>query len=238
MVSGAAEFSQSNYATLFTAKTNNVPIVIIGEAARATEGFSAVITAANSSIKEPKDLEGKRIATAALGSIGPVSINNWLKDKGINYESIQWVQMPFQDMGAALERNQIDAAWVVEPFVTIYTKQGGHRVIFDPFTGPNAGMPIAGYVSSEQFVKENPDVIEAFLKGVQEAGQLAKENPNLIREVLPTYTSLSKELINEISLQVYPTEVDVSQIERVAEAMRNTGALGADFDINSILYKP
>ncbi|MEB3103606.1 ABC transporter substrate-binding protein [Ferviditalea candida] len=239
IVSGAAQFSQSNYATLISAKMKGTPIEIVAEAARAQEGFSAVITGVNSSIKEPKDLLGKRIATAVIGGIGPIAINQWLKDKGIDYTKINWVQMSFPEMGAALETNRVDAAWVVEPFVTKYTKvkDAKARVVFDVFSGPTAKLPIAAYAANENYVKDHPDIVEAFVKSVQEAAALAQKDPTLIKKVLPSFTSLPEELVNQLSLEEYPSSTDIAEIQRVAKAMQDTGVTQTEYKVDSMIWK-
>jgi NitT/TauT family transport system substrate-binding protein len=236
VVSGAAQFSQSNYATLFQARSQGVPIEIVAEAANAAPHFSYVVTTPDSPIKSPKDLSGKRIATSVIGGIGPVAIDYWLQQNGIDYKTIQWVQMPFQDMGAALQRHQVDAAWVVEPFSTQLTNVNHDKVVFDVFSGPTAGMPVAAYATSENYAKAHPEVVAAFRKSLEEAATVAVQNPSAIREILPSYTSLSPTLANQIALETYPQRTDVNEIKKVAEAMNATGFLKAGFDPASMVW--
>ena len=64
-----------------------------------------------SNIKGPEDLPGKRIAVNSVKNLGDVTIPVALKNKGIDPKGIEWVPMNFSDMGAALERGDVDAIW-------------------------------------------------------------------------------------------------------------------------------
>ncbi len=236
VMSGAAQFSQSNYATLFSARSNGVPVLIAAEATRALPGFSGVVVMPDSPIRQPKDLEGKRIATSVIGGIGPLAINAWLKDHGINYGSLNWVQMPFQDMGAALQSKQVDAAWVVEPFVTILKDKQSVRVVFDIFSGPTEGLPVAAFATSSSYAKEHPEVIAAFRRAIAKASALITKDPSAVRAVIPQYTSISADLAGKIALESYPETTDVAKISRVADFMRQVGFLDKDLDVKAMVW--
>ena len=65
--------------------------------------------------RTPADLEGKTVAVNTLNNIGPVTINHWMEKHGGDYTKIKYVEVPFPDMGAALEAKRVDAAFTVEP---------------------------------------------------------------------------------------------------------------------------
>ena len=238
VASGAAHFSQSNYATLFSARSNGVPVMIVAEAARARPGFSAVVVLPDSPIRQPRDLQGKRIATSVIGGIGPLAINVWLKDAGIDYTTIQWVQMPFQDMGPALEKKQVDAAWVVEPFVTLMKERLNVRVVFDVFSGPTEGLPVAAFATSDRYAKEHPDIVARFARAISKASALITRDPSVVRSVIPQYTSIPAELAGKIALEAYPEQTDLAQITRVADFMRQVGFLQKELNVEAMVWSP
>lgn len=239
IVSGASQFSQSNYATLIQARSQHVPVTIVAEAARAAAGFTGVYVLPGSSIQAPKDLEGKRIATSVLGGIGPVLIDKWLQSKGIDFSSIQWVQMPFGNMGAALQQHQIDAAWVVEPITTALKEQLNARQVFDISTGPTAGIPFAGWAANETWAKSHPGIVRAFQLAIRAAGNYAKANPAAVKKAITEYTTLKDADAAKLSLESYPQATSIKAITRVADAMKDTSALPKGFHIvNMIWHQP
>jgi NitT/TauT family transport system substrate-binding protein len=237
IVTGAAQFSQSNYATLLDARSRGIPVEIVCEATRGLPQFSSVLVLPNSPITSPKDLAGKRIATPALGSIGPLAVDVWLKDHGVDYRTIKWVQMPFQNMGAALEEHQVDAAWVGEPFVTILTETLHARPVFQGFSGPTANLPVAAFATSEPYAKAHPAIVDAFKAAIEKAEAVAARDPSLVRRMLTTYTTISPKLAARIGLEEYPTSTSVAAIERVAEFMREVGFLTAPVDVPAMVWQ-
>lgn len=235
IVAGASQFSQSNYATLIQARHNGLPVVIVAEAARAAKGFTGVYVMPDSPIESPKDLVGKRVATSIIGGIGPVLIDEWLKSNGIDYKSIQWVQMPFGNMGAALQQHQVDAAWLVEPFTTKFKGELNLREVFDISTGVTAGVPFAGWAANETWAKAHPDLVKAFQLSIQEAGAYAAQHPDAIRKAIAEYTPLKEADVAKLSLESYPSSTDPQQIARVAQYMKDTGALASSFDVTSMI---
>ena len=235
IVAGAAQFSQSNYATLIQARKSGLPVVVVAEAARAAKGFTGVYVLPDSSIASPKDLEGKRIGTAIIGGIGPVLIDEWLKSNGIDYKSIQWVQMPFGNMGAALQQHQIDAAWLVEPFTTKFKSELKAREVFDISSGVTAGVPFAGWAANENWAKDHPDVVKGFQAAIQEAGAYAQAHPDAIRKAIAEYTPLKEADVAKLSLETYPATTDPKEIARVAQYMKDTGALDTAFQVDSMI---
>ena len=236
IVSGAAQFSQSNYATLIQARTQHVPVEIVSEAARAAAGFTGVYVLPDSAIQAPKDLEGKRIATSVIGGIGPVLISEWLKSKGVNYSSIQWVQMPFGNMGAALQQHQIDAAWVVEPITTLIKQQLNARQVFDISSGVTAGVPFAAWATNQSWAKTHPGLVRSFQLAIRDAGAYAKAHKGTIRSAIPEYTSLKANDVAALHLEGYPDTTSATAIKRVADYMKDIGALSTTFHVQNMIW--
>lgn len=236
VVSGAAQFSQSNYASLYTARSHGLPIEIVCEAANSLSAFSTVAVLKNSPITSPKDLAGKRIATAVIGGIGPLAIDVWLKAHGVNYKSITWVQMPFPQMGAALQEHQVAAAWLVEPFVTIDSHSLHTRTVFEVFSGPTAGLPVSAFATSSAYANSHPKIVAAFKKSISEAATLIAKDPSLVRKALPTYTKIQGKLATQIGLESYPSVTSLTAIERVATMMKEVGFLTSPLNVAAMLF--
>ncbi|GAC1675909.1 MAG: ABC transporter substrate-binding protein [Candidatus Dormibacteraceae bacterium] len=237
IVSGAAQFSQSNYATLINARSQGIPVVFAAEATRNAPGFSLVTVLPDSPIQKPSDLTGKRIATSVIGGIGPVMIAGDLKALGVDYKSINWVQMPFPDMGAALQRKQVDAAWVVEPFGTALKGQLNVRTVLDTNSGPAAGLPFAAWATTETYAQQNPKVVAGFRKAIQKAAADAGKNPDEIRSLIPTYTPIKAEVAAKIALEAYPTSTDAKEIQKISQMMLDTGFLQTPVDVSKMVAK-
>ena len=76
----------------------------------------------------PKDLAGKKIAVNTQKNIGDTTVRESVRKDGGDPSNIKFVEMPFANMPAALEKGDIDAAWVVEPSLAV-AKDMGARVV-------------------------------------------------------------------------------------------------------------
>ena len=80
-----------------------------------------------SPIKSAKDLEGKTVAVNTLKNIGDTTVRESVRKAGGDPSKVKFVEMPFDQMPAALAGGQMDAAWVVEPALATVKAPGRHR---------------------------------------------------------------------------------------------------------------
>ena len=66
-----------------------------------------------SSIRSAKELEGQTVAVGTLVSLTSVSLRMWLAQNGADPAKVQFIEMKFGEMPAALERGTVAAAYLV-----------------------------------------------------------------------------------------------------------------------------
>jgi NitT/TauT family transport system substrate-binding protein len=136
-------------------------------------------------------------------------------------------------MPAALEAGNVDAALVVEPFLSV-TKGAGARVLAAPYAEPFENLTVATYFTSEQFIQENPDVVDAFQEAIAKSLEYANENPDEVRRIITTYTQITEEVAAEMALPAFPAEIDVDSVEAVAELMQKYGVTEETVDVEAL----
>jgi NitT/TauT family transport system substrate-binding protein len=235
-MTGATQFSQSNVTSILEAASRGFPVKIVLVSNIGTPQLSSVIALPNSPVKSYKDLAGKRLGTAALNSIGTLAVDAWLGAHGVNYRTIHWVVLPFQNMGAALEEHQIDAAWVVEPFVTLYHQKLHTRNLFPVFSGPTAGLPIGAMVTSSSYAASHPDVVLAFRDAVIQAEKLADRDPALYRASVPTYLHVTRTIAMTMGLPYYPATTSMASVVKEEKLMEAMGMLPKTFDLAKYVF--
>jgi NitT/TauT family transport system substrate-binding protein len=232
MVAGSVQVSFSNWVSLFLAKSRGIDLTVVADGDRAKSGFSGVFTLPDSPIKSPADLAGKKVAVNTLANIGDVAISAVLKDKGVDPKSVKFVEIPFPEMGATLQRGQVDAIWVVEPYTSAVKGTLKAKSVIDPFSGPTDQLPVGGYAVMRQFAEKNPRTVAAFqralAKAVADAGDSAK-----VAEVLPTYTKITADAAGKLTLPEYVADLDASKLQRVADLMQEQGKVSQKVDVAS-----
>ena len=158
-----------------------------------------------------------------------------LDKAGVDPDSVKYVQLPWPEMGSALRNDRIAAGWVCEPFLTQLkqTMKGAHDL------GPSQievapKLPISVYVTSEQYLKENPDVVKRFQAAIATSLEYAQQHPDEARAAIPTFTEISGEVADAMILPTWDTAYDDAAIQALADQSKKYGILKESVTVDDI----
>lgn len=235
VVSGDYQFGFSNTLSLMVAADQGLDITMVSAAVGSTgdtsDDMGAVITKADSGISTPADLAGKTVSSNSVGNINDTVVRDVVDEAGADSSTISFVEVPFPDAIAAVENDQVDAAFVVEPFVTA-ALDAGLEVVTYAYADFDPNLDIAAYFALSDI---DPDVLAKFQTAMTKSLEFADANPDAVREILATYTQTDPEVLAEITLPRFPTEMDRPSIERLAAAAQEYGVLSAEPDFDNLL---
>jgi NitT/TauT family transport system substrate-binding protein len=238
VVSGDFQIGFSNTTSLIIAATQNVPVQIISQGvlggATTDEAWDAVLVGKDSPIRSPRDLEGKTIAVNTLQNVGPLTINTALDEEGVDYSTIDYVEVPFPEMNAALEAGDVDAVWVVEPFVT-QGKAAGSRAILFPYEQTTANLTVATYFASRQYIEQNGDVVDRFVRAMNRSLEYAQENPDAARDIVLEYTEIPPEAAEAMTLPQWESDINLPTIETTAQLAEQYGFIEEQPDLSELI---
>ncbi|MGK5113193.1 MULTISPECIES: ABC transporter substrate-binding protein [unclassified Geodermatophilus] len=233
LIAGEYDITYGNYTSAVLAAQQGLPVrIVAGNDVGATD--HAIMVAADSPFQGPADLAGARIAVNNLQNIGTVAINAVLEDAGVDISTIQFLELPLPDMAAALEAGDVDAIWQVEPFQAS-ALAAGHRVLFPLFSGPVEGMPVAGWLTTEQYAQENPEVIESFRSALATSIEQLDGDRERLVELVPTYSQVPAETVEAVELPQWDAEADAEQLQEMSDLMLEYGIISEEFDVETIL---
>ncbi|WP_053853276.1 ABC transporter substrate-binding protein [Streptomyces sp. NRRL B-24085] len=228
--------ASANYVTYFQAQDQGtLDIRIVAEAIRAAPRMMDVLVPKDSDIKTVADLAGRKVAVNVLNNVQSLTFDEILAKQGVGRPVYR--QIPFPQMGAALDKGQVDAVHVVEPYDSSIQDESGARVLVDAASAPVESIPLSGYITTEKFAGRNADALARFQRALKAAVKLADADPSLVREVLPTYTKVTKEQAEKIDLPVYPATVDAQQIARLTALMEKRKMLKKPVDPSTLLVE-
>jgi ABC-type nitrate/sulfonate/bicarbonate transport system substrate-binding protein len=235
LVAGELDITYGNYTSALLAAQQGLPVrILAGNDVGADD--HALMVAPDAPYQGPADLSGARIAVVNLSNIGTIAINAVLEDAGVDISTIQYVELPFPDMAAALSAGDVDAIWQVEPFQASALASGA-RVLFKMFEGPVEGMPVAGWLTTEQYAQENPDVIEAFRTALDASITDLDGNRERLVELVPTYTQVPAPVVEQVALPDFDSTVDADQLQKMADLMLEYDVIDEEFDVSSIIVQ-
>ncbi|WP_248960558.1 ABC transporter substrate-binding protein [Sphaerisporangium perillae] len=224
------------FGVMSATETKVADLRIIADAYQAKQDIFDLVVKKDSKIQSVKDLQGKRVSIASLNSIGQLAVGATLKTAGLDPKTgVQWAPLAFPEAPAALASGNIDAAWLTEPFLTNVQREAGARKIADTMTGSMADFPIAGWVSSADWVKKYPKTMAAFQRAILKAQQVAASDRKAVEKVLPNYTQIKPDVAAVMNLGVFPTSLSATRIQRVADLMQEFGYLKGKLDVAPLL---
>jgi NitT/TauT family transport system substrate-binding protein len=239
LISGDLDMTFGNWVSFFAAQSKEAAkavdgIKLVSDGYQAKPDMFVVVTGADSPIKSPKDLAGKTIAINTFKNIAELTTKATLEANDVDPASVTFKEFPFPDMQAALENKSIDAAFLVEPYVTRAQRAIGSVTVLDVASGPTDNIPIAGYATSGKFAKENPNTVAAFQRAITKGQRDAADRPT-VEPLLQEYAKVDKETASLVHFGEFPTTLDSTRLQRVATLMKTYGLLEKEMDVKPMI---
>jgi NitT/TauT family transport system substrate-binding protein len=242
VINGDVQIAYSNTPSLFSAAVRGLPIEIVAPAGggplpKEDNALGAVMVNKDSAIRGYADLDGRTVAVNTLGNVLDVSLNAALEHVGIAPTQVEYLEVPFPDMLAALDSGRVDAAFLGPPFETIARQSGDYRAIGFPLVEVRPEFVFAGYYVSSPWAEENQEVLVRFLRALRRSMVYAAEHEQETRETIGEYTELPNELIPAIPIgnrRPDCEELNASS-EVLAGLMVRYGALEREPDLDELI---
>lgn len=238
VVSGQLQFGFSNTTSLMLARTNNVPVKAVanGVASTGKQGadFGGITVRQGSAIKSAKDLEGRKVAVNTLKNIGDTSVRESVRKAGGDPGKVKFVELAFDQMPAALDKGQVDAAWVVEPALATVKAAGG-TVVASNYVDVSPDLTVALYFTSDAYARRNPETVKKFQAATARSLAYAGSHPDEVRDILTTYTKIPAATLQRMILPRWPAEPDRASIERLAQLGEQDGIFTSTPDLDKLL---
>ena len=214
-------------------------IAVASASSDAPPNSSGLVARKGSGIKTGRDLEGKRVAINARNNINWLLAREWAALTGGNPDKMTFLEVPFPNMGDALRGNQVDAAFVVEPFLSAGVAGGVTEVVDWPFDRFMKRVPIAQYVTTKSYIEANPALVERWVRAYNRGMDWINQNKGSDEwvKLIAGYTRLTPEQIRDIALPLWDKTVDPAAVARMASLMRKHGLLQRDVDVKDMLHK-
>jgi NitT/TauT family transport system substrate-binding protein len=238
VASGEMEFATSNPVSLLQARGEGLDVRVIGHwTSTHAEGedVNGVVAHRDSGVTDAAGLAGKRIAVNTLNGMGQLTIDEAVRQAGGDPSGIQYVELGFPDMPAALEAGNVDAVWVPEPFLT-RLMDAGHPLASYSSQESVPGHPTQLFFTSGQLAESDPQLVEDFTAALEETLEWADANPDAVRAEAEEFLQTPPGAMATVGIEEFGTDLRREQIERMGELMVEAGLLEEDeLDIDGLL---
>jgi len=171
VLGGSLEIAQGSGLGAIHIISKGVPLTLVGNLAlyNADHPDTALLVLTGSTIKTPKDMEGKTLAGVALGDLNSISTVMWLDQRGVDTSTLKFVEIPASASLAAMEQNRIEATTVYEPFYSAFVASGKARVLGYPYDSLGRHWADSVIFARTDWVAAHGPLVGRFLRALQEA---------------------------------------------------------------------
>lgn len=225
LASGSIDISELGSSPSALGISNNVDYEVfwIGDIIGSAE---SLVVKNDSGVKSVSDLKGKKIATP-FASTAHYSLLNALKLEGISESDVTLLDLQPDDIYAAWQREDIDAAYVWYPVLSNLLEDG--KVITHSEELAEKGIITADLnVVRKDFAKNNPEVVTNYVKVQIKANEILNNDPDKAAEEISKVLEISKEdAADQITQFKYLTADEQLEYlnEKIPDTLKNT----ADF---------
>jgi NitT/TauT family transport system substrate-binding protein len=237
VISGQYQVAFANLVSLLLAHSKGLPLKVFAAGNFSTskaEDFGAVLVPAGSSVTTLKGLEGKTLAVNQFNNITGVTVREAMRKLGGDPDKVTLIEARFPEMPGLLGQKRVDAAMVVEPFLTVARGQGAQVISWNLAEAvPN--LMIGAYFTTREYAQKNPDVVKRFTAAINKSLVYASEHPDEARAILLSYTKIEKAIADKLNLPLWTPDLGRDSMKRLAELMVVDKLMPSMPDVDALL---
>jgi sulfonate transport system substrate-binding protein len=240
LIGGSVDFSANAIDHAIKAKTQGKTLVAVHSHVRLPMMALVVASKYKDTVKSVADLKGRPLGVTSPGSQTHMVLGYLLVKHGVKVDEVKIVGTGGNTMPLALEKDTVHAAMMLDPFFTVFLKQGKGFTLVDLFNEKATTEMMGGEVQGTTLLTR-PDVIEKRPATVQKmVNALVKANKLITRssgeemaKLLPAELAGDPKLYAESfehAKAAFPPDSLITKdgVGRVIETMRTFGAVPAD----------
>jgi len=243
LIGGSVDFSANAIDHAIKARTRGKDLIAVHSHVRLPVMGLVVANKYKGEIKSIADLKGRPLGVTSPGSQTHMVLGYLLAKSGVKADEVKIVGAGGNTMPLALEKDSVHAGMMVDPFFTVFLKQGKGYALVDMFTTKGTVDAMGGEVQGTTLLTR-PDVIARRPATVQKmVNALVKANKLIVAssgdelaKALPRELSGDPKLYAESfehAREAFPADSLVSRegVARVIETMRVFDAVPAGMKI-------
>ncbi len=243
VVSGALDIAAGNSVSTILAAARGLDIIAVAPASKIRAhdpDLAAIVAPAAAGIHTGADLQGKTLAVNTRANVLWLYGRAWVRKTGGDPAKVTIKEVPFPQMLDALKGHQVDAAFMVSPFLDAALADPAFRRIGEPYQQVQPGVDVGQYEATSAFVRAHPEEIAAFLRALRKGAAWFNANRKTpeLAQIIAGYSHLPAALVQKMDLPEAPMTIDPAEIIKTAALMQQEGLLTAPIDPAKVVYPP
>jgi NitT/TauT family transport system substrate-binding protein len=209
-----------------------------GLTSKTITGFG-LVARAGSGIKGPQDCVGKKIGVPGLGAFLHVTFRAWLKDSGVDYRKVNFVEAAFPQHADLLRGGSVDAVVSADPFMSRITESGaGYVASYYSTFLPENNQTIV-HAAKREWVAKNPGAARGFREALVESAAFMQQAKNdaRVRAAIGKYIKLPPEVLAKVQVSPPGPVVTEKQLAYWTGLMKEQDMLKTNIDVTKLVAK-
>lgn len=209
-----------------------------GLTSKTITGFG-LVARAGSGIKSPQDCVGKKIGVPGLGAFLHVTFRAWLKDSGVDYRKVNFVEAAFPQHADLLRGGSVDAVVSADPFMSRITESGaGYVASYYSTFLPENNQTIV-HAAKREWVAKNPVAARSFREALVEAASFMQQPKNdaKVRASIGKYIKLPPDVLAKVQVSPPGPVVTEKQLAYWTGLMKDQEMLKTSIDVAKLVVK-
>lgn len=209
-----------------------------GLTSKTITGFG-LVARAGSGIKSAQDCVGKKIGVPGLGAFLHVTFRAWLKDSGVDYRKVNFVEAAFPQHADLLRGGSVDAVVSADPFMSRITESGaGYVASYYSTFLPENNQTIV-HAAKREWVAKNPAAARAFREALVEAAAFMQQPKNdaKVRASIGKYIKLPPDVLAKVQVSPPGPVVTDKQLSYWIGLMKEQEMLKTNIDVAKLVAK-
>lgn len=174
----------------------------------------------DSGIEKVEDLKGKKIAINLVKSSFHYTWLMALENAGMNVEDVTFINLPFSEQQAALERGDVDAIGLMQPYTKSARDSEDLKLLFDAVDIFGEKQFCEIFINSV-WAENNEETARKFVTGIVKAIEWIENNQDEAKQIISKYTGIEVDRIDDYRFQENGVVVE-SDAEYWLEYMKRT----------------
>lgn len=209
-----------------------------GLTSKTITGFG-LVARAGSGIKNAQDCVGKKIGVPGLGAFLHVTFRAWLKDSGVDYRKVNFVEAAFPQHADLLRGGSVDAVVSADPFMSRITESGaGYVASYYSTFLPENNQTIV-HAAKRDWVAKNPATARAFREALVESAAFMQQPKNdaKVRASIGKYIKLPPEVLAKVQVSPPGPTVSEKQLGYWTGLMKEQDMLKTNIDVAKLIAR-
>lgn len=169
------------------------------------------------------ELTGKKVATP-FGSTAHFSLLSALKLAGVDAKSVEVLDLQPQDILAAWQRKDIDAAFVWNPVLAKLIEADGKTIISAEELSKQGAITADVGLVHDDFAKKYPDFVKQYVSVLDNAIQTYRDNPQQVAAALaPVLSTDEADALDQTKQLVWLTSTEQAAAEYLGSSKSESG---------------